>query len=96
MIKKEIVRILKFLKLPIVLKQPLLQETRNYLEIFDPRSKFHYFKKCIPIALYWYCMEHHIGIDWRELINVSHITEKELKAVIFQLENYNPEDNQDK
>ena len=94
-IKKEIVRILKFLKLPMVLKQPVLQKTQKYLEIFDSGLKFHDFKKCIPIALYLYCMEHHIVIDWRELINMSHTTEIELKAVIFQLENYTPEDNQD-
>jgi len=94
-IKKEIVRILKFLKLPMVLKQPVLERTRKYLEIFDSRLKFHDFKKCIPIALYLHCMEHHIVIDWRELINASHITENELKAVIIQLENHDPDYFQD-
>jgi len=90
-IRREIVRILKFLKLPPILQQPLLERTRRYLEIFDPRSKFHDFKKCIPIALYLHCMEYNIGIDWRELINVCHITENELKAVMYQLKNYHPD-----
>jgi len=89
--KREILRILAFLKLPRMLKLPIHKKTRNiYENVIRSGSKFKQVKKLIPITLYLYCSSLGIIIDKRELINVSHITARELKAALTQIKQYLP------
>jgi len=72
-----------------MLKRPIHKKTRNiYENVIRSGSKFKQVKKLIPITLYLYCSSLGIIIDKRELINVSHITGRELEAVITQIKEY--------